>query len=125
MKSAACLALLAAIAFSGAAAGAAEPVEGKDYSAHQPGGADLGRVEDRRDAVLLVPVPALLQVREAVRGLVRETCRGREVERAAVSIGHADWVPAAQAFYALSAMKKVPAIDDAFFGAIHGERLGR
>jgi protein dithiol oxidoreductase (disulfide-forming) len=45
-----------------------------------------------------------------------------KAERAAVSIGHASWAAAGQAFYALSAMKAVPAIDDAFFGAIHRER---
>jgi len=44
-------------------------------------------------------------------------------ERVAVSIGHEAWVPAAQAFFALSAMKKVPAIDDALFGAIHRQQL--
>jgi thiol:disulfide interchange protein DsbA len=49
---------------------------------------------------------------------------GVKAERAAVSIGHAGWVPAAQAFYALTAMKKVPEIDDALFGAIHRQRLG-
>jgi thiol:disulfide interchange protein DsbA len=46
-----------------------------------------------------------------------------KAERVAVSIGHATWLPAAQAFYALSALKKVPAIDDALFGAIHRDRL--
>jgi|SRR5688572_12325506 len=45
-----------------------------------------------------------------------------KAERAAVSIGHAAWAPAGQAFYALTAMKAVPRIDDAFFGAIHRER---
>ena len=44
-------------------------------------------------------------------------------ERVAVSIGHEAWVPAAQAFFALSAMKKVPSIDDALFGAIHRQQL--
>jgi thiol:disulfide interchange protein DsbA len=44
-------------------------------------------------------------------------------ERVAVSIGHAAWMPAAQAFYALTAMGKVPAIDDALFEAIHRRRL--
>ena len=46
-----------------------------------------------------------------------------KAERVAVSIGHQAWMPAAQAFYALTAMKKVPAIDDALFGAIHRQRL--
>jgi thiol:disulfide interchange protein DsbA len=45
-------------------------------------------------------------------------------ERAAVSIGHASWNAAAIAFYALAAMKAVPRIDDAFFSAIHVQRLG-
>jgi protein dithiol oxidoreductase (disulfide-forming) len=46
-----------------------------------------------------------------------------KAERVAVSIGHQTWLPAAQAFYALTAMKQVPAIDDALFGAIHRQRL--
>jgi len=46
-----------------------------------------------------------------------------KAERVAVSIGHEAWVPAAQAFYALAAMKKLPAIDDALFGAIHRQQL--
>jgi len=46
-----------------------------------------------------------------------------KAERVAVSIGHQTWLPAAQAFYALTAMKKVPAFDDALFGAIHRQRL--
>lgn len=46
-----------------------------------------------------------------------------KAERVAVSIGHPAWAPAAQAFYALTAMTKVPAIDDALFGAIHRQQL--
>ncbi|MGH7130001.1 MAG: thiol:disulfide interchange protein DsbA/DsbL, partial [Planctomycetaceae bacterium] len=44
-------------------------------------------------------------------------------ERAAVSIGHAGWVAAGRAYYALVAMKAVPAIDDAFFDAVHRQRV--
>lgn len=40
-------------------------------------------------------------------------------ERVAVSIGHASWMPMAQAYYALKAMNAVPALDDAIFSAIH------
>lgn len=40
-------------------------------------------------------------------------------ERVAVSIGHATWIPMAQAYYALKAMSAVPALDDAIFTAIH------
>jgi protein dithiol oxidoreductase (disulfide-forming) len=45
-----------------------------------------------------------------------------KAERVAVSIGHASWQASAQAFYALTAMKAVPAIDDALFRAIHEDR---
>ena len=45
-----------------------------------------------------------------------------KAELVAVSIGHASWVPMAQAFYALTAMKAVPALDDAIFAAIHRQR---
>ena len=42
--------------------------------------------------------------------------------RVAVSIGHEAWMPMAQAFYALTAMKAVPALDDAIFAGIHRQR---
>lgn len=42
-----------------------------------------------------------------------------KVERVAVSIGHGAWVPAAQAYYALIAMKALDQADDALFAAIH------
>jgi len=45
-----------------------------------------------------------------------------KTERVAVSIGHATWMPMAQAFYALTAMKAVPALDDSIFAAIHRQR---
>ena len=45
-----------------------------------------------------------------------------KTDRAAVAIGHEAWAASSQAFYALSVLKAVPRIDDAFFGAIHQER---
>ena len=42
-----------------------------------------------------------------------------KVERVAVSIGHEEWVPAAQAYYALVAMNALDQADDALFAAIH------
>jgi thiol:disulfide interchange protein DsbA len=42
-----------------------------------------------------------------------------KAERVAVSIGHATWIPMAQAYYALKAMNAVPALDDEIFTAIH------
>ncbi len=45
-----------------------------------------------------------------------------KADRAAVSIGHAGWVASAQAYYAFTAMKATPGIDDALFAAIHRQR---
>lgn len=124
MKSAATLALLAAIAFSGAAAGAAEPVEGKDYQRINPPvpTSDAARIVVTQ--FFSYQCPHCYKFEKPHAAWAAKLPADVKAERAAVSIGHAGWVPAAQAFYALSAMKKVPAIDDAFFGAIHDQRLG-
>ncbi len=45
-----------------------------------------------------------------------------KAERVAVSIGHSNWMSMAQAFYALTAMKAIPTLDDAIFAAIHRQR---
>ena len=121
MKSVACLALLAALAFSGAAA---EPVEGKDYQRINP---PVPTSDPARIVVMQFfsyQCPHCYKFEKPYAAWAAKLPADVKSERAAVSIGHAGWVPAAQAFYALSAMKKVPAIDDAFFGAIHGQRLG-
>jgi len=124
MKPAACLALLAAIAFSSAAAVAAGPVEGRDYQRIKP------QVPTSDPARIVVTqffsyqCPHCFKFEKPHAAWAAKLPADVKAERAAVSIGHAGWVPAARAFYALSAMKKVPAIDDAFFGAIHRQRLG-
>jgi thiol:disulfide interchange protein DsbA len=43
--------------------------------------------------------------------------------REAVDIGHQAWEPSARTFYALQAMQKLDAVDDAFFGAIHRQHI--
>ncbi len=124
MRSAATLALLATIALSGAAAGAAGPVEGKDYQRINP---PVPTSDPARIVVtqfFSYQCPHCYQFEKPHAAWAAKLPADVKSERAAVSIGHAGWVPAAQAFYALSAMKKVPAIDDAFFGAIHRQRLG-
>jgi thiol:disulfide interchange protein DsbA len=124
MKIAATFALLAAIALSSAAARAAEPVEGRDYQRINP------PVPTSEPAKIVVTqffsyqCPHCYKFEKPHAAWVAKLPADVKAERAAVSIGHAGWVPAAQAFYALSAMKKVPAIDDALFGAIHRQRLG-
>lgn len=124
MKSVAALALLAAIAFPGAVAEAAEPVEGRDYQRINPAvpTSDPARIVVTQ--FFSYQCPHCYKFEKPHAAWASKLPADVKPERAAVSIGHAGWVPAAQAFYALSAMKKVPAIDDALFGAIHRERLG-
>ncbi len=124
MKSAACLALLAAIAFSGASAGAAEPVEGKEFQRINPPVPTSDPAKIVVTQFFSYQCPHCYQFEKPHAAWAAKLPADVKSERAAVSIGHAGWVPAAQAFYALSAMKKVPAIDDAFFGAIHRQRRG-
>lgn len=124
MKFAATLALLATIAVPGAVAGAAEPIEGRDYQRINPAvpTSDPARIVVTQ--FFSYQCPHCYKFEKPHAAWAAKLPADVKPERAAVSIGHAGWVPAAQAFYALSAMKKVPAIDDALFGAIHRERLG-
>jgi thiol:disulfide interchange protein DsbA len=124
MKSVACLALLAAIAFSGASAGAAEPVEGKDFQRINPPVPTSDPAKIVVTQFFSYQCPHCFKFEKPHAAWAAKLPADVKAERAAVSIGHAGWVPAAQAFYALSAMKKVPAIDDALFDAIHRQRLG-
>jgi thiol:disulfide interchange protein DsbA len=124
MKTAAALAFLAATAFSSALAGAAEPVEGKDYQRINPPVPTSDSAKIVVTQFFSYQCPHCFKFEKPHAAWAAKLPMDVKAERAAVSIGHAGWVPAAQAFYALSAMKKVPAIDDALFGAIHRQRLG-
>lgn len=124
MKTAAALALLAAIVFSSAPAGAAGPVEGRDYQRINPPVPTSDPAKIVVTQFFSYQCPHCFKFEKPHAAWAATLPADVKAERAAVSIGHAGWVPAAQAFYALSAMKKVPAIDDALFGAIHRQRLG-
>jgi protein dithiol oxidoreductase (disulfide-forming) len=122
MKSAAALVLLAALAFPAVAA--VDPVEGRDYQRINPPVPTSDPAKIVVTQFFSYQCPHCFKFEKPHAAWAATLPADVKSERAAVSIGHAGWVPAARAFYALSAMQKVPAIDDAFFGAIHRQRLG-
>jgi protein dithiol oxidoreductase (disulfide-forming) len=116
------LALAATLALSAPAA-MAEPVEGQDYFRVNPAQptSDPSKIVVTEFFNYQCPHCFVFAKPHAAweRGLPPDV----KSERAAVSIGREAWVGAAQAFYALSAMKAVARIDDAFFAAIHRQRV--
>lgn len=122
MNPSARLALIAMLAFASPAALTAEPVEGRDYFRINP-------PQPTSDASKIVVTeffsyqcPHCFTFAKPFDAWAAGLPADVKADRAAVSIGRASWAAAAQAFYALTAMKAVPRIDDAFFGAIHRER---
>ena len=102
---------------------AAAPVAGKDYQAIDP----PQRTSDPSKIVVTeffsYQCPHCFRFAKPYEAWIAKLPADVKTERVAVSIGREAWMPASQAFYALSAMKKVPAIDDAFFAAIHRQQL--
>lgn len=116
--------ILAAAALGGivSLAALAAPAAGKDYTLISP-------AEPTSDASRIVVTeffsyqcPHCYRFAPAFSAWAKTLPADVKVERVAVSIGHEAWEPAAQAFYALTAMNKVAAVDDAFFRAIHEQR---
>ena len=113
---------MATLALATAAPQAAEPVEGKDYFRINP----AVPTSDGSKVVLTeyfsYQCPHCFTFAKPFAAWSAGLPKDVKAERMAVSIGHASWAAAGQAYYALTAMKAVPGIDDAFFGAIHRER---
>lgn len=124
MKIAAALSLVAALGLAVPAAVAADPAEGKDYQRINPPVPTSDPAKIVVTQFFSYQCPHCFKFEKPHAAWAAALPADVRSERAAVSIGHAGWVPAARAFYALSAMQEVPAIDDAFFGAIHRQRLG-
>lgn len=122
MKYAAQLALLATLTFAGFAAGAAEPVEGTDYVPVEPPVATSDSSKVVVTQFFSYQCPHCYKFEKSFTDWAHRQPADVKVERAAVAIGREAWMPAATAFYALLSMNQVPAIDEAFFGAIHRER---
>ena len=119
------IALGAILFLSLATAHAADLVEGKDYLPLRPA---VSTSEAARIVVtqfFSYQCPHCYKFERSFAAWSGSLPEDVKVERAAVAIGHPTWVAAAQAYYALGALKMVPAIDDAFFAAVHrkGKKL--
>jgi thiol:disulfide interchange protein DsbA len=115
-------ALVAALSLAASGAMAAVPVEGKDYFRIDPAVPTSDATKVVVTEFFSYQCPHCYTFAKPFAAWSAGLAKDVKAERAAVSIGHASWVAAGQAFYALTALKAVPGIDDAFFGAIHRER---
>jgi thiol:disulfide interchange protein DsbA len=122
MKTTTRLVLIATLALAAAAPQAAEPVEGKDYIRINPAVPTSDASKIVVTEYFSYQCPHCFTFAKPFSTWSAGLPKDVKADRAAVSIGHKSWAAAGQAFYALGAMKAVPAIDDAFFGAIHRER---
>jgi thiol:disulfide interchange protein DsbA len=122
MNKAARLVLLASLWTPGFAAGAAELVEGRDYVPVNPPAATSDAEKIVVTEFFSYQCPHCFKFEKPFADWSSRLAADVKVERAAVAIGRANWQPAAIAFYALSSLDAVPAIDDALFNAIHRER---
>lgn len=102
---------------------AAAPVAGTDYQAIKPPQPTSDPSKIVVTEFFSYQCPHCFRFAKPYEAWIAKLPADVKAERVAVSIGHQAWLPAAQAFYALTAMKQVPAIDDALFGAIHRQRL--
>src|SRR5688572_32381599 len=116
------LVLIAALSLAAPVATAADPVEGKDYFRINPAVPTSDATKIVVTEYFSYQCPHCFTFAKPFAAWSARLPEDVKADRAAVSIGHASWVAAGRAFYALTAMKAVPAIDDAFFGAIHRER---
>jgi thiol:disulfide interchange protein DsbA len=123
MKIAAPLLLAAALVLGAPpAAPAAEPVEGKDYVKVDPPIPPSDPAKITVTEFFSYQCPHCYKFAKPFAAWSSKLPADVEARRAAVAIGHEPWMPAARGFYALTALRKVPAIDDALFAAIHRDR---
>ena len=122
MKLAARLLLVATLALGAPAAMAVDLIEGKDYFKLDPAlpPADASKVVVTE--FFSYQCPHCYKFAKPFATWSAKLPADVRADRAAVAIGHQAWMPAAQAFYALTVLTAVPGIDDAFFGAIHRDR---
>ena len=122
MKLAAPLLLVATLVLGAPVAMASTPVEGKDYFLVEPA---LPPADPSKIVVtefFSYQCPHCYRFAKPYAAWTAGLPSDVRTDRAAVAIGHEAWNASAQAFYALSVLKAVPRLDDAFFGAIHQER---
>lgn len=115
--------LCCAFAILGGAAVYAAPSEGKDFKRIEPAIAtnDPGAIVVTE--FFSYQCPHCYVFAKPFKQWVATLPADVKVERVAVSIGHSSWIPAAQSFYALTAIKELNTVDQALFDAIHQQRL--
>jgi len=114
--------LIALLAIPLAPAMAAGPVEGKDYTKVEPALPPADPAKVSVTEFFSYQCPHCYRFAKSYDAWTARLPADVKTDRAAVAIGHQAWAASAQAFYALSVLKAVPRIDDAFFAAIHQER---
>jgi thiol:disulfide interchange protein DsbA len=122
MKTAVKLASIAALAIAMPAALAADPAEGQDFQRINPAVPTSDASKIVVTQFFSYQCPHCYKFEKSYTAWSAGLPKDVKSERAAVAIGHATWAAPAQAYYALAAIKAVPAIDDAFFSAVHRER---
>jgi thiol:disulfide interchange protein DsbA len=121
MQLARTLALAAILVLSAAPTRAADIAEGRDYQPIRPAMPTSDAEKIVVTQFFSYQCPHCYRFEKSFAAWSAALPGDVKVERAAVAIGHAAWAAAAQAYYALAALKAVPAIDEAFFAAIHRE----
>lgn len=114
--------LIALLAIPLAPAMAAGPVAGKDYTKVDPALPPADPAKVSVTEFFSYQCPHCYRFAKSYAAWTAGLPADVKTDRAAVAIGHQAWAASAQAFYALSVLKAVPRIDDAFFAAIHQER---
>ncbi len=115
------IALVALLALPLASAMAAEPVEGKDYFLVDPA---LPPTDPSKIVVtefFSYQCPHCYRFAKPFAAWIGAPAGGRQDGARGGYDRARAWVPAAQAFYALMALKTLPELDDALFGAIHDD----
>lgn len=109
----------AAVALLDQKAGAAAPAEGRDYLRIDP----PQPVSDPAHVVVTeyfsYMCPHCASFAPTFSAWTRQQPADVKVERVAISLGHAQWVPAARTYPALLSMNAVTRVEDALWAAIH------
>src|SRR5262249_39094150 len=109
----------AAVALLNQPVRAAAPAEGRDYARIDPPQpiADPTHVVVTEFFSYMCPHCALFPPTSAA--WTKQQPADVKIERAAISLGHAPWVPAARTYPALVSMNAVGKVEDALWAAIH------
>jgi len=109
--------------FLGASAGAADVVEGRDFTTVRPKQATDDPSKIVVTEFFSYQCPHCYAFSRSLAEWIAKLPADVICRREAVSIGHASWEPIARTFYALDALGKLPTLDATIFNAIHEKRM--